>query len=499
MTVDEARLCHEVERVLREAGLLEETRPLLVAVSGGPDSLALLHMLHALSGRHTLSLHVAHLNHRLRGPESVEDAGYVREVAGRLELPATVEAADVSAFRREHWLSWEAAAREVRYAFLSRTAERVGAAAVALGHTADDQAETVLLHLLRGSGLQGLRGMLPHTFRRSRDGTRRVALLRPLLRVTREETEAYCQARGLTPRHDSSNLEERYTRNRIRHRLLPSLAKYNPSIREALVRLARTAARDIDFIDRQLQQAWPALVTSEPWGLRVRRDAFLALHPSLQARLLRRAWEELAGDSADLTSTHIEAMMDLVSGERGGVGLAKKGGRRSLSLGRGVRFHTGYEEFTVERHPASVPLPPMEPALLSLPGEAHINGWHVTTRLVDGPVQVAVGEPYRAHLDVAALGDRVQIRPRRAGDRFQPLGMEGTKRLNEFMIDARIPKNWRDRIPLLASESGVAWVVGWRIAQWARVTEATGQVVEVIFAREEMSQVARSPDFIGTD
>ena len=141
----------------------------------------------------------------------------------------------------------------------------------------------------------------------------------------------------------------------------------------------------------------------------------------------------------------------------------------------------------------------MEPALLSLPGEAHINGWHVTTRLVDGPVQVAVGEPYRAHLDVAALGDRVQIRPRRAGDRFQPLGMEGTKRLNEFMIDARIPKNWRDRIPLLASESGVAWVVGWRIAQWARVTEATGQVVEVIFAREEMSQVARSPDFIGTD
>ena len=476
MTVDEARLCHEVEGMLQEAHVLDDTRPLLVAVSGGPDSLALLHLLHTLSGRHPLSLHVAHLNHGLRGPETEEDARYVREVADRLSLPVTVEAADVVAFRRERRLSWEAAAREVRYAFLSRTAERVGASAVALGHTADDQAETVLLHLLRGSGLQGLRGMLPHTVRRSRDGTRRVALLRPLLRVTREETEAYCNALGLTPRHDSSNLEERYTRNRIRHRLLPSLAQYNPSIREALVRLARTAARDLDFIDWQLQQAWPALVTPEPWGLRVRRDGFLALHPSLQAHLLRRAWEELAGESADLTSTQVEAMMDLVREE---------GGERSLSLGRGVRFHTGHEEITIGKRPASVPLPPMESGLLLLPGEAHIDGWHVTARLVDGPVQMVSGEPYRAHLDVAAVGDRIQIRPRRAGDRFQPLGMEGTKRLNEFMIDARIPKNWRDRIPLLEGESGVAWVVGWRIAQWARVTEATEQVVEVIFARGE--------------
>ena len=476
MTADEARILQEVERILQEAGLLEDTRPLLVAVSGGPDSLALLHLLHTLSGRHPLSLHVAHLNHGQRGEAAEEDAAYVREVAGRLELPATVEAADVGAFRREHRLSWEAAAREVRYAFLSRTAERDGAAAVVLGHTADDQAETVLLHLLRGSGLQGLRGMLPCTLRRSRDGTRRAALLRPLLRVTREETEAYCRARGLTPRHDPSNLEERYTRNRIRHRLLPSLAQYNPSIREALVRLARTAARDLDFIDQQLQQAWPALVTSEPWGLRVRRDAFLALHPSLQAHLLRRAWEALAGESADLTSTQVEAMMDLVREEGAG---------RSLSLGRGVRFHTGYEELTLGRQPASIPLPQIEPALLSLPGQTHIDGWHVTARLVDGPVQVADGEPYRAHLDVAALGERVQIRPRRAGDRFQPLGMEGTKRLNEFMIDARIPKNWRDRVPLLVGESGLAWVVGWRIAHWARVTEATGQVVEVIFTREE--------------
>ena len=477
MTADEASLCHEVARVLQEAGLLDDTRPLLVAVSGGPDSLALLHLLHTLSGRPPLSLHVAHLNHGLRGPETEEDARYVCEVADRLSLPVTVEAADVVAFRRERRLSWEAAAREVRYAFLSRTADRVGAAAVVLGHTADDQAETVLLHLLRGSGLQGLRGMLPHTVRRSHDGTRRVALLRPLLRVTREETEAYCQARGLTPRHDPSNLEERYTRNRIRHRLLPSLAQYNPSIREALVRLARTATIDLDFIDRQLQQAWPALVTPEPWGLRIRRNAFLALHPSLQAHLLRQAWEELAGETADLTSTQVEAMVDL-AGEEGGAD-------RSLSLGHGGRFHTGHEELVLGRRPTLAAGPPLEPALLPLPGEAHTNGWHVTARLVDGPVQVTDGEPYRAYLSLAVLGDRVQIRPRRAGDRFQPLGMEGTKRLKEFMIDAHIPRGWRDRTPLLAGDGGVAWVVGWRIAHWARVTEGTGQIVEVIFAREE--------------
>ena len=472
VSVNEAKVRQQVAQALQNAGLLEERWPLLVAVSGGPDSLALLSILCDLREQYPLGLHVAHLDHGLRGLEAKADARYVQEVGHRLGVPVTVEAADVGAFRLRHRLSWEAAAREVRYAFLSRAAKAVGASAVALGHTADDQAETVLLHLLRGTGLGGLRGMLPYTHWQSRYGTQKIAVLRPLLEVNRQKTEAICAAHGLTPRYDSSNLEERFVRNRIRRNLVPLLKKYNPLIQQALVRLARAVSRDLAYIEERLREVWPAVVTSEPWGLRLHRAAFLRLHPALQAHLLRRACQELAGEATTPTFTQVDGALEM----------ARKGAGRSLSLGRGLRFSTGYQELVVGTSPPP-PYPPLEETIVPLPGDAQGSGWCVSARLVDAP-QVAYEDPYRACFDLATLADQVMLRSRRAGDRFQPLGMEGTKRLKEFMIDTHIPRGWRNSVPLLVGEEGVAWVVGWRIAHWARVTEATQQVVEVAFSRE---------------
>ena len=472
--MDETPLRHRVIPALRSLGLLQERAPLLVAVSGGPDSLALLSILGALRQQYPLRLHVAHLNHGLRGPEAEEDARYVQEVSSRLGVPLTIESADVGSFRLRHRLSWEAAAREVRYSFLSRTAKAVGASVVALGHTADDQAETVLLHLLRGTGLQGLRGMLPFSRWRSSDGFQKIALARPLLEVTRRETEAFCLASGLTPRYDSSNLEDRFTRNRIRRELIPLLKQHNPSIQKALVRLAQTVSRDLAYIDEAVQEAWPGIVSAEPWGLRLRRDAFLALHPSLQAHLLRRAWEELKGETAGLTFVHMEGMLELTKKAAGG----------SLSLGRELRFYTGRQDLLLATAAPSTPGPPLEETALPIPGEACTGGWSFTARPLDAPAQLTNGDPYRACLDLAALGQRAKVRSRRDGDRFQPLGMDGTKKLKEFMIDAHIPRHWRDSVPLLVGEKGVAWVIGWRIAHWARVTETTQQIVEIAFRRE---------------
>ena len=483
-SVDDTRLRREVAQALRRLGLLEERAPLLVAVSGGPDSLALLSTLCALREQYPLRLHVAHLNHGLRGPEAEEDARYVQEVGSHLGVPVTVEVADVGAYRLRHRLSWEAAAREVRYSFLSRAARAVEASAVVLGHTADDQAETVLLHLLRGTGIRGLRGMLPFTQWRSRDGTQKIALARPLLEVTRRETEAVCSADGLTPRHDSSNVENRFTRNRIRRELIPLLKRYNPSIQEALVRLAHTVTRDMAYIHEAVQEAWPSIVVPEPWGLRLRRDAFLALHPSLQAHLLRCAWEELKGEATGPTFAHIEGMLGLAgAGEK--VGPTKRAADRSLSLGGGLRFYTGRQDLLLATAAPSAPGPSIEETVVPIPGEACTGGWSFTVQPLDAPAQLTTGDPYRAYLDLAALGHRVTVRSRRDGERFQPLGMEGTKKLKEFMIDAHIPRIWRDSVPLLVGERGVAWVIGWRIAHWARVTEATQQAVEVAFRREE--------------
>ena len=467
-----------VEQALRSTGLLQPPdRVLVVAVSGGPDSLTLLGALHTLAQRYRLRLHGAHLNHGLRGAESDEDARHVEETFRRLGVPHTIDRADVAGLRTRYRLSWEAAAREARYDFLARVMSTVGASAVALGHTADDQAETVLLHLLRGTGIRGLRGMLPCSRWRSRDGARDVALVRPLLQVTRQETEAYCATQGLVPRYDSSNLQDRFTRNRIRRNLMPQLRGYNPRAREAITRLASTVAQDVAYIDQQVQGAWPSVVTREPWGLRLSRGAFGQLHPALQAHLLQRAYAELAGEASQLNLAQVEGMLHL----------AAQGAGHSLSLGHRLKFFTSYQELMMTRETPRSPWPSLEEQSLPLPGELCANGWHIRLRRVraaDRPSHYDHDDPFCAYLSRTAIGRRLSLRTRRAGDRFQPLGMESAKKLKEFMIDAHIPRAWRDGVPLVVGKGGIAWVVGWRVAQWARVTPETREVVEITFSRQ---------------
>ena len=471
-------LLERVEQGLRAAGLLQPSGcALVVAVSGGPDSLTLLGLLHDLAQRYPLRLHGAHLNHGLRGSESDEDAWFVQETFQRLEIPVTIERADVPTLRTRYHLSWEAAARKARYDFLARVADTVGASAVALGHTADDQAETVLLHLLRGTGIRGLQGMLTLSRWHSRDQGRDVALVRPLLQVTRQETEAHCAGLGLIPRHDPSNLQDRFTRNRIRRNLMPQLRQYNPAVREALTRLASTVAQDVAYIDQRVQEAWPSIATREPWGMRLRRDAFNRLHPSLQAHILQRTYAEVAGEASELNLAQVEGMRRL----------AEQGAGRSLSLGHRLRFFTSYQDLLMTRETPGSPWPSLELRELPLPGELCAKGWRIRLRRLPS-AELAQDHihhtPFRAHLGAAAIGDRLWVRTRRTGDRFQPLGMEDTKKLKEFMIDTHIPRAWREGVPLVVGEKGIVWVVGWRIAHWARVAPETQEGIEITFARE---------------
>ncbi|MBI4198423.1 MAG: tRNA lysidine(34) synthetase TilS [Chloroflexi bacterium] len=467
-----------VERALAPAGLFDPPdQTIVAAVSGGPDSLALLHLLHALSKQHPWRLHAAHLDHGLRGAEGAADAAFVKEICRRLGVPFHTETADVLGLRVSLRISLEAAAREARYAFLARVASQTGASAVATGHTQDDQAETVLLHLLRGSGLRGLRGMLPLSRWRSRDGTQQATVVRPLLEVTRQETEAFCQELGLAPRRDASNAEERFVRNRLRLTVLPQLQQLNPSAREALTRLAASASRDLAYLYEQVDGVWHALVAPEGNGLRIGRIPFLGLHPSLQAHLLYRAYAELAGEAAELTFGQIEAMMRV----------AAQGAGREVTLGHGLRLFTTYQKLLLTRQPLASPWPAVPQTPLPASGEACIQGWQVLVQPIS-PEEVderLLGvDPYHAYLDADAIGAKVWLKTRQAGDRFQALGMKADKRLKEFMIDAHIPRQERAGVPLVACERGIAWVVGWRIAHWARVTPETRRVLAVTLARE---------------
>ena len=241
-------LRQRVLQSIRKEDLIPSGETILVGVSGGPDSVCLLHILDHLKETLGVSLHVVHLNHMLRGAASDADADYVSLLAQSEGLPATVEARDVLAYKREHGLSLEEAARQARYDFFAEVATSLGARRIALGHTADDQMETILMHLVRGSGLAGIRGMQPLTFWRSPASVTCLRLVRPLLDVAREETEAYCQAYALEPRSDLSNYSLDYTRNRFRHELVPLLESYNPNVGAALLRTARAAADAVSYL-----------------------------------------------------------------------------------------------------------------------------------------------------------------------------------------------------------------------------------------------------------
>jgi tRNA(Ile)-lysidine synthase len=493
------RVRHTIER----HRLLVPGQTVVVGVSGGPDSLSLLHILRRLAPDFSLTLHVAHLNHQMRGEEAAADAAFVAGLAVEWGLPSTVDSVDVSAVARAHKMAWEEAARRARYAFLAAVADEVGADSVAAGHNADDQAETVLMHFLRGSGLAGLRGMLPATpmeeLRLEMDdwdapqpsSLSRLAsltLVRPLLEVPRSDIEAYCQEHGLRPRFDRSNLDATFFRNRLRQELIPYLETYNPGIREVLRRTASVVAADYDLLRRQLHITWKVTLRDESaHALTFDLAGWRELPLALKRSTIREAIHRLRWTLRNIDFVHVEkAVAILTEGKTGD----------QATLPQGLVLTIGYDTFTVadEDHRDLPDLPRLQPGdvvPVAMPGVTRLpgSGWALEAELLSITAEIG-GElatigGWEAYLDAAVVGDAPKLRPRRAGDRFCPLGMGGRgKRLNEFMINEKIPADWRDRIPLLVNaEDRILWVCGWRPDERARVAEGTRRVVHLRFHR----------------
>ena len=301
------KIAQAVHRFVVRNGLVRAKETVVVGVSGGADSVCLLHILVGLRERLDFTVHVAHLNHLLRGDESVGDARYVSRLAKRLGVPATIGSRDVRAYQAAHRLSLEDAARQVRYRFFAEAAEKVGADRVAVGHTSDDQAETILMHLVRGAGPTGLLGMRPLGVWTS-PGLAGLTVIRPLLAVSREETHAYCRQLRLSPRADSSNLSLSPFRNRIRQELMPLLQSYNPRIGEALIRTSDTLATELSFLEEYVSAVWPKVAGEENGAIVLDRDSVVSLHPAVQRHLLRRVTREVLGDLEDIEWKHIEQM-----------------------------------------------------------------------------------------------------------------------------------------------------------------------------------------------
>jgi tRNA(Ile)-lysidine synthase len=448
------------------AAMLVPGEPLLAGVSGGPDSVAMLDMLIS-GGWHP---HVCHLNHQLRGAESDADAGFVQHLAERHQLAVSVEVRDVAAFATEKKLSLEDAARQARLEFFSAVARRTGITRIALAHTADDQVETFLMRLLRGAGVPGLIGIWPER----KLGPLRI--IRPLLKVRRQEVLDYLAAHHLPYRTDASNDDPRFTRNRVRHELLPLLERdFNPAVREVLLRTAEIL-RDEDFyLLRHVAQTF-YMRTSRDDALHVPKLVEFAA--AVQRRLIR-FWLGGEDESGQRFSfDHIESVRAIASSASPSA---------EVDLPGDVVVYREYEWLRKGSRKELAPVEGKWP--LKMEGETVLGelgvSLHSHLEPCEGNVLRFAGNDKNAGtewLDADALGEEPIVRTWQEGDRFQPLGMSETKKLQDFFVDEKVPRRERGRLPLLCAADGrIAWVVGVRMGDAFKVTESTRRVLRVRF------------------
>jgi tRNA(Ile)-lysidine synthase len=453
---------------------VEATTRLVVAVSGGADSLALLHLLTHSSLHPQKNIVAAHLDHALR-PSSAAEAEQVAQWATGWGVSCRLGRVEVGALAAGAGLSLEAAARQARYQFLAGVAAAEGASAVLTGHTADDQAETVLMRLIRGTGVMGLGAMRPVS---PLPGGPGLTLLRPLLTTSRAEILKYCRAHDLQPIEDESNADPAFFRNRIRHELLPYLATFNPQIKERLRSLAAIVAADRELLEGLAAKVWPTLRPgSGPGWLALDRPAWLELPLSQRRATLQRALAELAATGEEIGFLTLEQARQVA--ERGQTGAESHlPAALLLTVGYG-RLYLSAGPLPLDQWPQ---LPAAEAYPLVVPGHLPLAaGWRLEARAVTdvGPLAITANEdPLQAFLDASAAP--LTVRPRNAGERFQPLGMAGASAaLKEVMINRKIPAAARPLWPIVATPDHLAWLAGHTLDERVRVMPATSQLIHL--------------------
>lgn len=470
------RFLQTIEKTIAAYNMFKPLDSVLVGVSGGPDSVALLSVLHRLSSPYLLKLGVAHLNHGLRSPDSEKEAEFVASLAADFKLPFYTRTVDVRGYRAEKKLSQEEAARILRYDFLNETAMENGYDKIALGHHADDSAEQVLINLFRGSGPLGLSGI---------PAQRGDMIVRPLIDQTRSDIVAYLNNRGLPYVCDSSNQNLDFLRNRIRHDLIPRLKEaYNPKIVDTLNRLASVLFSENEWMDEAVRPVFDSLVLERQSDrLTLSIAGLTGVHRAVQRRVVRKAIESVKGNLRRVSFNHIDSVTRLLENgpaygsldlpdrirvrRRGDVLLVSReaSALRTLEAEKGPDRFPGYEYVVVA------------------PGTVYVEEIRANLRVSQVQVEDLPDFGEAGHrtgfFDMKRVGFPLILRNHRPGDRFVPLGMTGTQKVQKYFINRKVPRPKRAGCPVLVSQGKIIWVVGHRIDDSVKVTPATRNVLKV--------------------
>ena len=459
----------KVRKTIEDNGLIKKGDKVLVAVSGGPDSVALLHILAELSGRYDIELAVAHLNHMLRGKEADRDARFVRKMADDLSLPFIIEEVNVKNIAKARKMSIEEAAREARYDFYSRAAAKFGAARIATGHTLDDQAETILMRLLKGSGSLGLSG-IPY---KRKSGN--ILVIRPLLDVTRKTIDKYLKKNRVTACIDATNLNIVYFRNKIRNILIPILEKdFNPKIKYVLASMASTFADESSYLAGIAAKKMKHICRMTRGGVELKIKGIAREHAALQRLIVRQVLAYLAGSKKGITYKHWEAIESLIRGEE----------HKQINLLGRIKAAKNSGKIIFTRRDADLKgtFDLKKAATLKVPGEVILPGLgaKIKAEVIKGrPDFKKKKDKNTEYVNGDLIGSYLKIRIKRAGDRMKPLGMAGYKKLHDIFVDEKISRERRNMVPIVVSGNKILWAAGVRLSDEFKVNESTKRILKL--------------------
>ena len=460
-------LLDQVKHDIESNELLRKGDAVVVGVSGGADSVCLLKVLKELQHQFQLTIYAVHVNHGLRGAEADEDQRYVESICKEWEIPLKIFRADVRALSLKNRISLEEAGRETRYRLLNEVLRQTGSRFIAVAHQQEDQAETIMLHLLRGSGLDGLCGM----------SLKQDSIIRPLLNVPRKEILEFLHENRIAYCTDSSNLGSDYTRNRIRNVLFPRITEMftvNPV--NQLVRLSEIVQEERDFLEETSKAAYYAVSMNETETVEISIQALKTYHRAIIKRIIRHAWERINESKKNLEQGHVNQILSLVFEGRTG---------KRINLPRGIEARVSYDRLIFSRLPEKAEEGFSYSVKLSGATEAKkAGGTLLASILPTGEAFLHYGAPKNIKenslvqlFDYDKLREGIFLRSRQPGDRVRPYGPGGEKKLKEFFIDQKIPREKRLTAPLVARDNRIVWIIGMRTSQEFRADQGTRTVL----------------------